>query len=298
MELNQKISFYEKRDFGEKINVTFAFLRQNFVPLAKSILFIAGPFILLVAIIAGVYQATMLGVSSDQEAFDYMSIMTQSSLASFLSIFVSALLVAVVYAYVVLYVERDDYQYITVSDVWNMAKQHYLSVVLSVFVYSILFVIGFMLLFIPGFIVLAALSFLFIIQMKERISFGEAFSRCFKLVSSNYLSTLGLIFVMTFLIMVLGIVITLPFSIALGVPAFFSISQDATMSDAGGLMKGLFILLQVVSSLISYLLYAILLIAIAFQYSNLVEKKEAAGLLESVGTIGTRREADGESETY
>ena len=138
MELNQKISFYEKRDFGEKINVTFAFLRQNFRPLAKSILFIAGPFILLVAIVSGVYQATLLNVSSTSENFDVMSIMTQSSLASFLSMFVSALLVAVVYAYLVLYVERDDYHAITVTDVWTMTKQHYLSIILSVFVYSIL----------------------------------------------------------------------------------------------------------------------------------------------------------------
>ena len=297
MELNQKISFYEKRDFGEKINVTFAFLRQNFVPLGKSILFIAGPFILLVAVVAGVYQATLLN-TDDPEAFDYMSIMTQSSLASFLSIFVSALLVAVVYAYVVLYVERDDYRNITVSDVWDMAKQHYLSIVLSVFVYSVLTVIGFMLLFIPGFIVLAALSFLFIIQMKERISIGEAFSRCFKLVSDNYLSTLGLIFITVILISILGVIITLPFSIALGVPAFFSITQGPAMSDAGGMMQVLFIILQVVSSLVSHLLYAILLIAIAFQYSNLVEKKEAAGLLESVGTIGSTKEADGQDETY
>lgn len=295
---NQKISFYEKRDFGDKINVTFAFLRQNLVPLGKSILFIAGPFILLVAVVAGIYQATVFNMGSDPGAFDFTALMTQGSLSSFLSLFVSALLVAVVYAYLVLYVEREDYQHITVTDVWDTAKQHYLSMVLSIFVYSVLIVIGFILLFIPGLIVAAALSFLFIIQMKERISFGEAFGRCFKLVSDNYLSTLGLIFVMTILISIISVVIILPFTIALGVPAFFSITEGPAMSDADGIVKVLFIVVQVLSSLISYLLYAILLIAIAFQYANLVEKKEAAGLLESVGTIGTKREAEGRDETY
>ena len=299
MELHEKISFYEKRDFGEKINVTFAFLRQNFVPLGKSILYIAGPFILLVAIVAGIYQATVLDVGSgEDDAFDITAVATQGSFTSFLSIFVSALLIAVVYAYLVLYVEREDYRNITVGDVWNIAKQHYLSIVLSIFVYSVLIVIGFMLLLIPGLIVLAALSFLFIIQMKERISFGAAFSRCFKLVSDNYLSTLGLIFVMAFLISIISIIIALPFTIALGVPAFFSISQGTAMGDTEGLMKVVFIVLQVVNSLVSYLLYAILLIAIAFQYANLVEKKEAAGLLESVGTIGNAKQADKDDETY
>ena len=70
------------------------------------------------------------------------------------------------------------------------------------------------------------------------------------------------------------------------------------MSDASGLVKVLFIVIQVLSALLSYLLYVILLIAIAFQYSNLVEKKEAAGLLESVGTIGATKKTDGEEETY
>ncbi len=298
MELNQKISFYEKRDFGEKINVTFAFLRQNFAPLAKSILFIAGPAILLISVVTGVYQATIMDMSTGAETFDYLEILSQSSLTSFLSIFVSALLVTVVYAYLVLYVERENYDNITVAEVWERVKQHYLVVVVSVFVYSVLVVLGFMLLIIPGFIVIAALSFLFIIQIKEGLSLGAAFSRCFKLVSDNYLSTLGLILVTSILIFIISMVVMLPFGIALGVPAFFSLSQGSGLEDAGGTMKVVLIAFQALSSLLSYLLYAVLLIAVAFQYANLVEKKEAAGLLESVNTIGQSERPTRDDEIY
>ena len=237
MELTQKINFYEKRDFGEKINATFAFLRQNFAPLAKSILFIAGPAILLISVVAGIYQATIMDMGAGGDPFDYLAILSQSSLTSFLSIFVSALLVTVVYAYLVLYVERKDYDNITVAEVWERVKQHYLVVVVSTFVYSVLVVLGFMLLIIPGFIAIAALSFLFIIQMKEGLSLGAAFSRCFKLVSDNYLSTLGLIVVMTILITIISMVVMMPFGLALGVPAFFSISQGSGFEDAGGMLK-------------------------------------------------------------
>ena len=298
MELNQKINFYEKRDFGEKINVTFAFLRQNFAPLAKSILFIAGPAILLIAVVGGIYQATVMDTTLESGAVDYLQIVSQGSLTSFLSIFVSALLVTVVYAYLVLYVEREDYHGITVTEVWERVKQHYLVVVVSTFVYSVLVVLGFMLLIIPGFIAIAALSFLFIIQIKEDLSLGAAFSRCFKLVSDNYLSTLGLILVMSILIGIISMVVMLPFGIALGVPAFFTLSQGAGLEDAGGMMKVLLIAFQALSSLLSYLLYAILLIAVAFQYANLVEKKEAAGLLESVNTIGQTERPKHDDETY
>lgn len=298
MELNQKISFYEKRDFGEKINVTFAFLRQNFAPLAKSILFIAGPAILLISVVAGIYQATVMDTTLESGTVDYLEILSQGSLTSFLSIFVSALLVTVVYAYLVLYIERADYDNITVAEVWERAKQHYLVVVVSTFVYSVLVLLGFMLLIIPGFIAIAALSFLFIIQIKEGLSLGAAFSRCFKLVSDNYLSTLGLIVVMTVLITIISMIVMLPFGIALGVPAFFSLTQETGPTDAEGIMKVVFIAFQALSSLLSYLLYAILLIAVAFQYANLVEKKEAAGLLESVHTIGQSERPARDDETY
>ena len=298
MELNQKINFYEKRDFGEKINATFAFLRQNFAPLAKSILFIAGPAILLISVVAGIYQATVMDMSTGEDPFDFLEILSQSSLTSFLSIFVSALLVTVVYAYLVLYVERENYDNITVAEVWERVKQHYLTIVVSVFVYSVLVMLGFMLLIIPGFIAIAALSFLFIIQMKEGLSLGAAFSRCFKLVSDNYLSTLGLIFVTSILIAIISMVVMMPFGLALGVPAFFSISQGNGLEDSEGTLQIVLILFQALSSLLSYLLYAILLIAVAFQYANLVEKKEAAGLLESVNTIGQAPRPTRDDETY
>ncbi|MGB3850095.1 MAG: hypothetical protein WA958_09025 [Tunicatimonas sp.] len=300
MELTQKINFYEKRDFGEKINVTFAFLRQNFAPLAKSILFIAGPAILLIAVVAGIYQASIMGMGAGADPFDFAEILSQSSLTSFLSIFVSALLVTVVYAYLILYTERADYDNITVAEVWERVKRHYLVVVVSTFVYSVLVGLGFLLLIIPGFIALAALSFLFIIQMKEGLSLGAAFSRCFKLVSDNYLSTLGLIFVIAVLITIISMVVMLPFGLALGVPTFFSITEGDGLADSGGTLQVVLIIFQAISSLLSYLLYAILLIAVAFQYANLVEKKEAAGLLESVNTIGQTEQPtrNRDDETY
>ncbi|MGB3779839.1 MAG: hypothetical protein WA960_15870 [Tunicatimonas sp.] len=311
MELNQKINFYEKRDFGEKINVTFAFLRQNFAPLAKSILYIAGPAILLIAVVTGIYQAALLNLGGETDSLegpiglvretspmDILSVYSQGTLTSFLSIFASALLVTVVYAYLVLYVEREDYDNITVAEVWERVKQHYLVVVVSTFVYSVLVVLGFMLLIIPGFIAIAALSFLFIIQIKEGLSLGAAFSRCFKLVSDNYLSTLGLIFVTSILIAIISMVVMLPFGLALGVPTFFSLTQGNGLEDSEGTLQIFLIIFQALSSLLSYLLYAILLIAVAFQYANLVEKKEAAGLLESVNTIGQTTQPTREDETY
>ena len=56
MESVSKIEFAKRRDFGEVLNGTFQFLRQNFKSLGLALLYIAGPFILIQGIITGYYQ--------------------------------------------------------------------------------------------------------------------------------------------------------------------------------------------------------------------------------------------------
>ena len=46
-----KIEYHKTRDFGKKINATIEFIKQNFKPLFKAMLFIAGPPIILGSIL-------------------------------------------------------------------------------------------------------------------------------------------------------------------------------------------------------------------------------------------------------
>jgi len=54
--------------------------------------------------------------------------------------------------------------------------------------------------------------------------------------------------------------------------------------ESGGLTKILYIISSIITSL-SALLYMISTLAIAFQYYNLVERKEAPGLLQQIENI-------------
>ena len=47
------LEFHKARDFSKKINDTFEFLKQNFKPLTKSVLFIAGPPVLMGSLLMG-----------------------------------------------------------------------------------------------------------------------------------------------------------------------------------------------------------------------------------------------------
>jgi len=58
----QKIELRKTRDFSAKINITFDFIRQNFKILAKSIIYISGPFILVEGLFMGIYQQKTLAL--------------------------------------------------------------------------------------------------------------------------------------------------------------------------------------------------------------------------------------------
>ncbi|MFP4090801.1 MAG: hypothetical protein ACLFT3_10865 [Cyclobacteriaceae bacterium] len=292
------MKLYQKRDFGEKINATFTFLRDNIVPLGKSLLYIAGPAILLVGIVSAISFSGILFNNGEMTEEGLLANLGGSGFANLLAILSIPLVIGVVYAYLNLYFEREDEPEISVNEVWTQVKKYYLPFLLSVIVTSLLTIIGFVFLIIPGFLLMAALSFIFILQVQEKLSFGEAFSRCFKLVSDHYLSTLGLLLVMLILQSIITSVFNLPLMIFMGAGGFLSASGDFDMENSSAVVQALFIILQVISTLGSQFLYAITLVAIAFQYGNLVEKKESAGLMQEVEMIGKDKKYNSEEEMY
>ena len=298
MTSEQKMKLYQKRDFGEKINATFTFLRDNFVPLGKSLLYIAGPAVLLVGIFNALSASNLFFNDGDVSPEEVLTSAGGIGIAGLLALLTVPLVIGVVYGYMSLYFEKDNLEEIQVGDVWEKVKENYLSILLSSIVTSVLVVIGFIFLIIPGFILLTAFSFIFVLLVKERLSFGEAFSRCFKLVSDHYLSTLGLLLVMIILQSIVTSAFNLPLIIFTGAGAFLSASGDLDMENSSALVQALFIIFQVISTLGSQFMYAITLVAIAFQYGNLVEKKESAGLMEEVATIGQEKNHDTEDERY
>lgn len=50
------IKYHQLRDFSEKINVTFLFIKQNFKSLAKALIYIAGPPALMVSLVRFLFK--------------------------------------------------------------------------------------------------------------------------------------------------------------------------------------------------------------------------------------------------
>ncbi|NWG28654.1 MAG: hypothetical protein HXY48_08990 [Ignavibacteriaceae bacterium] len=274
--MNQaKIEFRKVRDFGALLNVTFDYIRNNFKLLFKSNLLIASPFILLSGVFMGIYQSSMFSFAYDQ-GFEAIGI---PFLLAMVFMIVSYLIITeVTYSHLMLYKQSESGVF-ELEDVWQMVKKNFFMILLTGIGYSFIVGFGFLFLIIPGIYLSIALSLIFIVRLEEELGFFDAVSRCIKLIKNNWWFTFGLILVVGIIQGFLMYALYIPNYIMMFATAFAGVD-----SEASGLNRILYIFTSIISSL-GTLLYTVSTIAIAFHYYNLVERKEAPGLLAQIDEI-------------
>jgi hypothetical protein len=295
MEHFQKIELRKTRDFGEKFNATFEFIRQNYKGFMPAVLFISVPLVLIGMFIVTYYtyfifleEAGSLGEASGPlAAFSLMSRFFGLALIAYLFIGVGYLVnTSLVYNYIRLYPERENPTSITVGELWNVAKKDIGNIFVAGLLAVIVSGIGFIFLFLPGVYLGVTLALITSVVVFERKSVGDAFSRCFYLIKDKWWSTFGLIFVAIILQSVMGMIFNIPQYIMTFVITLNSASSDFTAGLP--LWQKLILLLTTSISVIgSSMLYCISFIAIAFQYFNLVERREATGLMNQIEGFGS-----------
>ncbi len=274
--MNQnKIEFRKVRDFGGLLNVTFDYIKKNFKVLFKSNLLISAPAILLAGVFMGLYQSSMFNFTDYQ---DLQQIGIPFLLAMFFMILSYLIITVVTYSHLMLY-KQSEAEVFDIEDVWQMVKKNFFMIFFTVIGYTIAVVLGFIFLIIPGVYLSIALSLIFIVRLEEGLGFFEAIGRCTKLISGNWWFTFGLIIVVGFIQGFLGFALYMPNYIVTIFIAFTGVD-----SESSGLNRTLYIISSIISSL-GTLLYVISTVAIAFQYYNLVERKEAPGLLQQIEEI-------------
>jgi hypothetical protein len=270
-----KIEFRKVRDFGALLNVTFDYIRKNFKLLFKSNLLIASPFILLSGVFMGIYQSSMFNFAYDQD-FETIGI---PFLLAMIFMIVSYLIITVVtYSHLMLYKQSESGVF-GLDDVWQMVKKNFFMILLTGIGYSFIVGFGFLFLIIPGIYLSIALSLIFIVRLEEELGFFDAVNRCIKLIKGNWWFTFGVILVVGIIQGFLMYALYIPNYIMMFATAFTGVD-----SEASGLNRILYIFTSIISSL-GTLLYTVSTIAIAFHYYNLVERKEAPGLLAQIDEI-------------
>lgn len=266
----------KQRDFGEKISATFQFLSIHAKPLAKSIFYIVVPFQVFVSFMNFYFFADLISsINNGNGQIDsiYFSENLKTTFAtSSIGIFTYMLLSLVVFSYIKLVDEK--YENIEPTNVWYEAKGHIFKSIATLLIAYILILLGILALIIPGIYISVAFMFLLPIIVFQNEEIGDSIGASFKLIRGNWWATFGLVFIMGIICQVIVGFVSVPSMVL----AFFSISvEDSTY---------LFSIAQVITAIFSLFVYAILLISIAFQYFNLVEKTYGTGLIQAIENLG------------
>lgn len=274
--MNQtKIEFSKVRDFGGLLNVTFDYIRKNFKTLFKSSLLISAPAILLAGVFMGIYQSSMFSFAYEG---DLQQISIPFLLAMCFMILSYLIITVVTYSHLFVYKQSEN-GVLELDDVWRMVKKNFFPILFTGIGYTFIVGFGFLFLIIPGIYLSISLSLIFIVRLEERLGFFDAVSRCIKLIKDNWWFTFGLIIVVGFIQGFLMYALYIPNYIVM-----FFVAFTGGEPESGGLNRVLYIISSIIASL-GTLGYVISTTAIAFHYYNLVERKEAPGLLRQIDEI-------------
>lgn len=327
MENFNVIEYHHTRDFSRKMNATFEFIRQNFKSLGKSILLIAGPPLIVASLIIATFMGDILGMTKaaaggagDSEVFEtyVMSVnfWLQIALMFMLFLISSIMSIATINNYILLYEEKQTNK-IEVSDVWARVRETfwmYFGTTLIFFLLAVpvtvlltipvgimaaispfLIFLGVMAMFCAGFYLFISVSLTYIVRAYEKKGFFDAVARSFKLVRDKWWSTFGLIFVLYIVMMTISYVFMIPWYVVTITSALHSTSVEMIDQPT---TTWLTVILFTLYYLAQMVLGALPNIGIAFQYFNLVEMKEAKGLMGRIDTLGQNQPSPGRDEQY
>lgn len=280
---NQYIQFKKQRELGEIISVTFKFLRENYITLIKSITQVAAPTFILLIVALAYYTYTVAG--------NPLAAMEGNSGEFLISFFILAVTLLLFYAslygtilhYIKSYIENNG----LVNDVEiKTGAQEDLGKLFLVFIISAIIVFtGLILFIIPGIYLMVPLSLAATVLVFNKMSLIDSISYGFSLVKDHWWTTFFSIVVIWLLVYVIGLVFQLPLIIYTFMK-MFTVAQEGSIADPVSYSDWVFILLNVISSVIQYLLSSIFVIALAFIYFNLNEHKNLTGTYETIDKLG------------
>ncbi|MBW7841408.1 MAG: hypothetical protein H3C40_01640 [Ignavibacterium sp.] len=296
-----KIEFMRYRDFGQILNSTFEFIRQNFLPLLKSLIFIVGPFLLITGILLGFYQKSVLTI------FNITSFSQTGIIALLLIILiflVTQMMLTTVYSFILIYLSKTEFTPISIEEIWDSVKQNFYKVLglnavifflfliyLTIFLLIIVAVSGgtsgsglgiflFFILFILLVFIMVKMCLAYMIMLYERTGIWASIQRSFYLTKNKWWFSFGLIFVLSLIQSLMGFIFQIPQYIIMVTTMFNSLDG----SGVSGVTEILIMLTSIIAAF-QYLLFSLIIIALAFLYFSLVEQKEGKGLIERIESI-------------
>lgn len=280
------INFRRQRELGEIISDTFKFIRENYKLLFRLIFKIAGPVFVVLVLAMGYYYYVVGYQPLMSNIFDFrpgeMILALILMLVSFLGFF--ALLQGTIFHYIKSYVENNGD--VNPLQVRTGVKSDFGKILGVTLMTGVLIFIGLMLCILPGIYLWVPLSFAIPLVVFGRRESIDSIKDAFELIRDNWWMTFISLFIMALLMYLVSLIFQIPMFIYIFIKAF-TVVQEGSAASPEMFIDWVYIVFSVISSLAQYLLYTILIIAIAFIYYSLDEKKNATGSLDTISNLGS-----------
>jgi hypothetical protein len=327
MENFRLIEFQLMRDFSEKLSTTISFVTQNFKALFRSLLYIAGPPVLVASMLIGSFIGDLFSLSlqagkGDQDAmtnyFTSPNLWMQIGLVFVFVVVGVVVVTATVNNYLILYREKKTNK-IEVNEVWERVRETFWTYLITTLLFGVFAILGYVVLLIPTFILgaispflimfgilffvgaffylLVSSSLIYSVQAFEKTGFIESLKRSFFLVRGKWWSTLAVYFVLSMLVGIISYIFLIPAYVIMFISSMHSIN-DSNFNGPSGAMGATSLVFMTLYFLCQMVLSCLPSIGLTFQYFNLVEMKEAKGLMGEIDTFGQTPVAPREEEHY
>ena len=227
----QKIEFQKYRDFGQIINASFEFIKQNFGSLLKSLIFIVGPFLLVTGILLGFYQKSIFSIYNMTSLSEMGIVFVLLIISVFLTV---QMLLVTSYSFILIYLEKSEFFVIQIEEVWEGVKKNFLKVlgitfflillsIVAIIVFGVLVIISinatsnpflvfllFLLWMIPFGYLMVKLTLIYMISLYEKSGVIQSMQRSFYLTKNKWWFTFGLVFVLGLIEAFMGFVFQIP----------------------------------------------------------------------------------------
>lgn len=294
---NQFIELKKKRELGDILSDTFAFLRSQFKPFFNTYLKIVGPYLLVFLISYAFYFSSFSSLldfntlgNQNFDAFNglyffiTMVVVAFSGLASYVLSQATTLYYMESYATNNGVISFDEIKTNVYTKFWSFIGLGML-VGLSV-------IIGFIFCCIPGIFLYVPLVLSFAILVFSGRSVTDSFGYSFDLVKDHWWMTFATIFVVGIIVTISGYAFSIPAVIYQYVKMGI-LSGEIDAEGFGGVFGDpIYIILNMVSTLAQFILNIISLVAVALIYFNLNEIKNNEGTFERISKLGVDQEKE------
>ncbi len=276
------VQLRQVRDFGQIVNDTFRFLRQNGRTLFGAIAATCIPLALLAGFLVGktVGDFQQMLVRSRFDGLGDLSGLGLALLGYLGILLVYVQLLAMVNEYIRAY-HLGEHHGMRTGDLWRRGASQWPTYFGIAFLTGVITVVGALLCVLPGIWAAIALSLVYVCHAIERTGASDSLTRSYKLIQDRWWETFGLLIVVGLIQAVITMALMLPLTVVSFIVGFnttFTGFENGDMDGGVGWLSTYTAISTMAQTALNMLTYPIIMVAMALKYFTLVEEKEGAGL--------------------